>query len=442
MPKVRQSRKYTKLEIDEETQELKLVVVDEQNISEEDKNETLSEEHKELPEVVIVNPKQLNMTKMLGFETDRSVDKRRRILKNIVTAVFVAFVIGVLLYTAIADFTSENLASFDDVAEILLPNWYYLIYATIALFIFFIAKGFLRAFLCHSVTGKFRLRSSFNAGVVCQFYNFVTPLAMGGQPFEISYLAKKGLAGGHASSISLSTYLINMFTYALLYLFAILAYKNNWLNYVPNANGDSVLVYFPHTILVAATVGTIISLFMPALILIFSIFPKLGSFIVNFFIWIMAKLRLTKDAKLLKIKTLRTLITNSRSMKALFKKPLTLLLSSLFGFLEALSYATIAYFVLKFFGFDWDAHHIMEWLQVVTIVTLINAASSFIPTPGSSGAADFSFYALFSIELLGGFGFTAMLTWRMLSFYLIIILGFVFVKTVIKKDIERAKNYS
>ncbi|MBO4594278.1 MAG: flippase-like domain-containing protein [Clostridia bacterium] len=429
------------MEIDEETQELKLVVVDEDPPEEAD-SERFSEEENELPKVVIDNPKQLNMTKMLGFETDKSIDKRRRFLKNVVTAIFVAFVIGVLFYTAVADFTSENLASFDDVSKTILHNWYYIIYAVLSLLIFFVAKGLLRAFLCRSVTGKFRFHSSFNAGVVCQFYNFVTPLAMGGQPFEISYLAKKKFEGGHASSISLSSYLINMFTYAILYLFAILAYKNNWLNYVPNAAGNSVLDYFPHTILVAAIVGTSISLFMPALILIFSIFPRLGYFIVNFIIWIIGKLRLTKDPKLLKIKLLRTLIINSRSMKRLFRKPLTLLLSSLFGFAEALAYATIAYFVLKFFGFDWEAPHILEWLQVVTIITLINAASSFIPTPGSSGAADISFYALFSIELLGGFGFTAMLIWRMLSFYLIIILGFVFVKTVIKRDIERTKYYS
>ena len=436
MSKVSEDTKFTKIEIDEKTKEPKLVLVDAKNLPQENKNSA-----KNYVNVVPDNPSQLTMKKFLGFQTDKAIDKRKRLFKNVLSVLFIIFAVGVLVFTAIADFSNENIASSENIKTTLLKNWFYLIFAFVSVAVFFVTKGLLRAVLCCSITGRLRLKSTFNAGVICQFYNHITPLAMGGQPFEISYLAKKGFNGGHASSISISAYLINMFVYATMFILAILAYANNWLGYVQNANGEIVFDYFPTYIYVAAIIGTALSLIMPILIMIFSFFPRLGLIIVNAFIWIASKLKLTKNAKLLRFKIMRTLVINAKALRTLFKKPLTLLFASLFGFLEALANASIAYFTLRFFGFDWVASGFIEWLQIITLVILITAAVSFIPTPGSSGAADISFYLLFSKELLVGLAFSAMLTWRILSFYLMIILGFIYVKTVIKKDLARVKHF-
>ena len=61
------------------------------------------------------------------------------------------------------------------------------------------------------------------------------------------------------------------------------------------------------------------------------------------------------------------------------------------------------------------------------------AGLTHIPTPGNSGAADLSFYVLFSTGLTtAGLAFPAMVVWRILSFYSLIIIGFIFT-TVYKK---------
>ncbi len=425
-----------KIEIDENTNEPSIVVLKESEIP----TENLKKNKKELPEVVLKHPKQIRMSEVIGFETDKSINRRKRVLKNIVTVLFIALVVAVLVYTAVNDFTSNRLPSMEVVGETLRENWYYLIFAFISVGLFFLAKGAGRSAVCRSVTGKFMPTTAFNAGVVCQFYNNITPLAMGGQPFEISYYVKKGIDGGHASSVTISTYLINMFVYATLFLLSILAYKNNWLGYAPNANGESIYSYFPSYIYIAAIIGTVISLFAPLSILVFCLFPKLGAILVNAYVWLVSKLHLTKNAKTLKVKILRSVIVNAHSMKKLFKKPATLSFATVFSIAEALANASIAYFTLRFFGFNWASDGFLEWMQVVNAVLLITAAASFNPTPGSSGAADFSFYSLFSKELLPGFAFPAMLSWRLLTFYLMILFGFVYIKTIIKKDLAHLEH--
>ena len=66
---------------------------------------------------------------------------------------------------------------------------------------------------------------------------------------------------------------------------------------------------------------------------------------------------------------------------------------------------------------------------------ILYAGISFIPTPGNSGAADLSFYLLFSVGVpFMGLAFSAMVLWRILSFYSYIIIGFVFTTVTHKKD--------
>ena len=68
------------------------------------------------------------------------------------------------------------------------------------------------------------------------------------------------------------------------------------------------------------------------------------------------------------------------------------------------------------------------------------SAISFIPTPGSSGAAEASFYLVFSI-LSGGFLFMGMLLWRFVSFYSIMLIGIVVVFAGYSKNGRQKVQY-
>ena len=73
------------------------------------------------------------------------------------------------------------------------------------------------------------------------------------------------------------------------------------------------------------------------------------------------------------------------------------------------------------------------------MTVLLLLAISFIPTPGNAGAADLSFYALFSSGIVGaGMSFTANTISRLFSFYSYIIIGFIFA-TIKKRSDSRLR---
>ena len=63
-----------------------------------------------------------------------------------------------------------------------------------------------------------------------------------------------------------------------------------------------------------------------------------------------------------------------------------------------------------------------SWFQSFCITVYIYAAVTFIPTPGNAGAAEGTFYALFSV-LTGAYLFWAMLVWRFFCYYLFLVMG-------------------
>ena len=271
--------------------------------------------------------------------------------------------------------------------------------------------------------------------VIGHYYNYVTPLAVGGQPFEIYHLAKHGVSGGVAASLPIATFSLNQFAFVILGIFALVAYNVNLFG-----TSETLLNVFPTTFTVLAIIGLVCCILMPSLVLIFSMLPKIGTKMVTAVIKLGGKLRIVRNPEATTEKTIKNVQHNALCLKRLASAPLVFTLSVLISFGEQLSLCSIAYFTLRFFGFDIvNVNGFVEWLQIVQLCLILYAAISFIPTPGNSGAADLSFYVLFSagVTYAGG-GFSAMIVWRLLSFYSFIIIGFIF--TTIKRKSDRKKK--
>lgn len=393
---------------------------------------------------------QLIMNKVLGFvpkkEEETSISKRQRLFKNISVTVFIVLMVGVLAYTAYQDFFSDKeIPSWEYIFETFKNNWFYFIFALLSVALCYVFKSTKLSIMCKALTGKWHYKTCIGTGAIGLYYNYVTPLAAGGQPFEIYHLAKNGVKGGVAGSLPIASFFLHQVAFLVLGLLSVILFSTNALKIPTEMIGN-----MPKVITVMAMVGLFFSILMPTVVLIFCVFPKLAGSLVKLAMKIGNKFRLVKDVKGTTEKTLNSVKHNATCLKDLAKRPLTLVLSVLLSFAEQLALCSIAYFTLRFFGFDWPARNILEWLQVLSLCFILYSAISFIPTPGNSGAADLSFYLLFDTGLMigatkiGALAFPAMITWRILSFYSFVVIGFIYTtlnkKKAKKNGVENQKQ--
>lgn len=395
-------------------------------------------EHKKTSEKKKSIGRQLVMTRVFGIDEEEIfVNKRQKIFKRLFTAVFIVFVVGVLAFTFYRDFFSGKAGDAVDAAalwKIFSSCWYYIIFALCALGFCFIFKGLRLSFVCRSMTKSWHIKTCIETGIIGYYYNNITPLAVGGQPFEIYHLSKHGVHGGVASSMPIITFFMNQLGFVIMGIVSLVFFKHNTLN----VSSDFTSI-FPPVISAMAIVGLVCCLIMPSLVITFSLLPRLGSKIVHLFICVGGKLRIIRDPEKTAFKTMKTVIHNSRCIKKFASKPIAFVSCFLLSVAEWCATCSIAYFTLRFFGFDMEnVGGMMEWLQITEMCIILYAAISFIPTPGNSGAADLSFYALFQVKLMAGLAFSAMVVWRILSFYAFIIVGFIF--TTVRKKSEPKKD--
>lgn len=440
-----------KIEIDEKTAEPILVQVPIEDIPAEPKQ---SEEDRLIEEATRIGKeydkkchkevgKQIVMTRVMGItkESNSNITNRQKLFKNIFTIAFIVFVVGVLVYTFYKDFFApgnENkvFPSWEDIGGLFVNNWYFLILALFALGGVYVFKGLKLSIMCKSLTHKWHFKTCMETGLIGNYYNNVTPLAVGGQPFEIYHLSKHGVHGGVASSLPIATFFLNQLAFVTLSITAIILFQTNVLG-IP----ESVLADFSGVsgvLTTLAIIGSVLCIFLPGLVIIFSFLPRTGAMLVHFVMWIGGKLRLLKKPKETEYKTMKTVVQNAKCLKKISTRPTVFFSTFLLSFFEQLSNSSIAYFTLKFFGFTIGVEGIMEWLIVVQLCLILYASISFIPTPGNSGAADLSFYLLFEAGLMVGLSFPTMMVWRFLSFYSHIVIGFIFTSWKKKSDQRKA----
>lgn len=431
--KKNQSVGFTVIEVDENTSEPKIVELSEREYDERISGDSPVREH-----AISISDeneksvgKQIVMNKVFGFDDKDAVTKRQKFFKRLMSWLFIVIVAGVLAWTAYNDFFSEKkqLPPREYWAEIFSTRWYYIILAILSLALCYALKATKHSLISFSLTGKWRYGVCLGTSVIGLYYNYVTPLAVGGQPFEIYNLTKNGYSGGEASSMTISAFILHQIAFVICGFVSLGLFIGNALD-IP----ENMVAAIPRIISIIATVGLLLAFSVPLFVILFSFNSKVGEKLVTFVFFLGKKLKIVKNPAASKTKTLKNLTTNANCLKKLATNPVVFALDFLMSFGEHLSLCSIAYFTLKFFGFDWSSRTgFTEWLQVVQLCFILYAAISFIPTPGNSGAADLSFYLLFDTGLglsgtnvYGGLAFPAMIVWRFLSFYSFIIIGFIY----------------
>ena len=172
-----------------------------------------------------------------------------------------------------------------------------------------------------------------------------------------------------------------------------------------------------------AIVGVVINVAVTLFIWIVSTNRKLCSVIVIGGLKLLHKMHIVKNFNRALYKSMRFIRQYQNAFKYFVKKPWVVISEVFLAFLELVCNAMIAYLIYLAFSFP---HNDVSMFPILAISFLCTFATSYIPIPGGSGMAEISFAALFAKLFDNGIVFWALVMWRIFTYYLIIIIGFLY----------------
>ena len=338
-------------------------------------------------------------------QTEDAIAKKKTKNKKIFNLLF--FLFNIILVVAVFYNFAKEQGGVQPLSTLFAnkPKWRFL-WVAVGLYAIAVIFNTLKfSFLIHSKTGKFRLWFSFKLATIGRYYDHITPLGSGGQPFEIYYLKKNGHGGDIATAIPLAKYMVWQIAFMIICTFILIAYG-------PNYSTSPI-------VLICAWIGLALIMFLFLFVLFMSITKKFGASLVVGVLKLLNKMHLIKDYRKVLIKVLKFVKQYQYCIRTFAKSPWTIL-SVLFASIGSLlSNALIAYFIL--IAFNTTAN--ISWWDIVCKCFICDLAVCFMPMPGGSGATELSFNALLGSLFTEGTLFWGILIWRFLTYYLYIIQG-------------------
>lgn len=255
-----------------------------------------------------------------------------------------------------------------------------------------------------ALAGRDDRRGALHCAILGKYYDNITPLGAGGQPFQIYYLKKRGFSTGVSSAVPIAGFLVLQIAYVLV---AAVVFITN----------HGVVSSLP-VIRAGAYVGLAFYAFIPLCIIFFAVLPKPFEAAACAVTRFLGRLHILKNGEKAAEKLFDSLNAYIASLRTLMQRKFFLLRMMICSVMYQMAVMSVPYFVLRAFGGGND------WRTVFSLVVYIYAAITIIPTPGNAGAAEGSFYAVFS-TLEGGFLFWGMILWRVLVYYSWLIAGLV-----------------
>ena len=347
-------------------------------------------------------------------KTTESKDKKRA-LKITFTVLFIAVMVAIIAFTAVSDFSGG--VSLAGVFETIGDNWYYLL-VLLGLFALTILAEAVKLFIMiRKTTGRYMFGTAFNCAALGKFYDYVTPFGSGGQPFQIYYLSKHGVDGGPAGAIPIGSMFLIQFTFFVCAI----------VSFIVGVSTEIV----PLAIQIVAYFGSLCYISVSLFLVVFSFLPKAGHKVIAWGVKVLTKLRICKNPEKWIAKGNNAIDNNKKNMGIIFHSKRVLIVGTLLSFVFNLALCSMPYFTLLLFS-DSLTPAWGSWFEITRVAFFIYCAITIVPTPGNSGAADGTFYGLFSRVLtVAGTCFTGMMIWRLFSFYSFILLGVV-VSIIIK----------
>ena len=282
--------------------------------------------------------------------------------------------------------------------EQITPGW--LLLALGCMLAYYLCDALRYMLIARAFGGRERLMPSLRLALIGFFYSAVTPLASGGQPFQVVYLHRRGMGTGSATSIIAAAYVTFHTALCALGIVGVCLYGG--------ALGDGSLAYY-------------IMFFFGLLCQFCVLIPAILSAVMP---QQMEQLGCSLIARLCRARRLRSrqerwtlrwqafVSEYSESLRAGLHHLPTLLVTLAVSAAEVAAYMSVAYCTFRGLALTGEGYFELMFVQ-----TMLHLAVAFVPLPGASVASEGGFYAVFT-TYFGDFRAVGMLLWRLATYYL------------------------
>lgn len=263
---------------------------------------------------------------------------------------------------------------------------------------------FFEAFILYKMKKTLNIKSTYISSLklcmIGQYYSAITPFSTGGQPVQIYSLVNEGVPIGTASSLLVNRFLIYQLVVTFYALFMFIIRFN--LLYA------EVRLALPFVVM-----GCLINVIILVMIFGFLLNEKFIRNILEKSIKVLYRFKMVKDIKKSEEKINNTLLDYKISIEELKKDKKTTLQLILVSIIQLTIGFSITFFVYLALGFE-KGH----FIDIIAIQSLHYMAVSFMPTPGTAGAAEGGFYMLFKVIFPKKILSFALILWRFIDYYL------------------------
>lgn len=313
----------------------------------------------------------------------------------------IVVLVGVLIYQY-NEFGVNHLGTFLVQGK----NYIYLILAILTFLLIMTLETIRNYALLLKSTKMHRPILAYKSAVIHRYYDNITPLATGGQAFELIYLRSRGINGGIATSIPFAKYIINQFAFVSLSI--ILLITNGYVL----SEGSTFII-------VLAIISLSVITLAVSFIIFLSVSKKLAPKLILSILKLLQKCKIIKDYNKPFTKVMHFVLEYQRCIKYYASSFWTLITAFVSAYGIYLCKALIAFFIYcTFKGLDTSV-----FTEIFAKVILCELAVKLIPLPGGSGLSEISFTAMFASLFDNGSIFWALLIWKILDYFIYLIQG-------------------
>ena len=356
----------------------------------------------------------LRLEEEIKDKAGRDTKKKRRTwwIKTTLMLLLIGLSIGIM-FGMNSYLSGGETKSFGEIIRSI--NWAFFAVLIAVIVFYMLVESAKYSYLLKISTGKFRFKISLKTMYLGKYYDGITPLATGGQPFQIYYLHKKKIPAGVATAIPLVRFIVTTFVFCALGII-VLSISPLFLTI-----DTATKVFY-----IIAWIALGFNLCIPVLIILVTLFPRFGRKLIALIVSLLSKIRIVRH----KYPTMKKYITEideyNNAFKVLIRRWWKLIPLVVLALVESLINLAMPFFTILAIGGPSISDNLFLLLIQTICLTMISYYSvSLIPTPGNSGAQEVSSTFVFSTLSAAVSGFIGWMVflWRFTTYYVYILSG-------------------